>query len=790
MSTIVATSYGQSTLFGTVIDEEHQPTISAVVSLLTEENVLLKATVTSNDGLFIFTDVPSGEYRIDITYLGYEDFYAEIISVANEDQNLGDLVLILSSEALSEITVVAEKPMVQVLADKTVFNVQKSLGAEGDSGFEVLRKAPGVIIDNNDAIVVEGKTGVLIYIDDKPSVLRGDDLVNYLKTIQAADIEAIEIITQPSSKFDAEGNAGIINIKLRRDKSLGTNGSLSSGITMGDLARFNNSFSLNHRDKNFNIYGSLSNRQGRSTGFINLYRTQNSTTFDAQTESEYHFNNSNLIVGLDYFVSKKSTFGVIFSGNLSSNESNSSTSTPIILKGETQPDEVLEAQSISDQMTSNMYVNLNYKLNLDNDKSFNMDFDIGQYEQDRTSLQPNRYFLGDKSSLVSEVINFMSTPKEISITTFKTDYEQNLFTGKISLGVKYSNVTTDNKFEFFDRLNNEDTLDPDRTNDFEYNELIYAAYFNYNKKLEKFSIQIGLRMEHTQSEGVLTNFKEVNNSSVSRSYTNWFPSGGLTYQLNQNNSYALIYSKRIQRPNYQRLNPFEYKIDELSYSKGNPFLQPQYTDNIKLSHTYRYRLNTSLSYSFIKDFTAQVTEAVGEDQNFLTARNVANQKVINLGISYPTSLTKWWSIYLSVNAYRSIYDATNSDFVSTEQNTLSLYAQNTFKLSNGYSAEISGWYSSPSVWGGTYMTESIGSLNLAFRKSFLNDQLSVSVGFNDILYTSPWRGTTQFGELSIIGSGGGDSRQVELNLSYRFGSNEIKKARKRDLGIEDEKGRI
>ena len=184
------------------------------------------------------------------------------------------------------------------------------------------------------------------------------------------------------------------------------------------------------------------------------------------------------------------------------------------------------------------------------------------------------------------------------------------------------------------------------------------------------------------------------------------------------------------------------------------------------------------------------TEAVGDDQNFIIQRNVANQKIINLGVSYPTKLNDWWSIYLSVNAYRSIYQATNPDFVALSQNTLSLYAQNTFKLPKGITAEVSGWYSSPSVWGGTYETKSLGSLNLAFQKRFFDNKLTARLGFNDILFTSPWQGSTQFGDLRIDGNGGNDSRQVRFNLTYNFGRDEIKKARKRETGIEDEKSRI
>ena len=784
-------TFSQYKISGKVLDAEQNPVNAAVVSLLTFENgTFVKAAITTDDGDFNIQNINNGEYKLYITYLGSKNYTSPKIIINNANKILETILLTADTEALSEVTITAEKPLVQVLADKTVFNVQNSISVAGDSGFELLRKAPGVLIDNTNNIIVEGKAGVLVYIDDKLSALRGEDLVNYLKTIQATDIDAVEIITQPSSKYDAEGTAGIINIKFKRDKSLGTNGSLASGITVGDFARYNNSISLNNRNKKTSLYGTYSNRFGESTGFINLYRTQNNTIFDAQTTNVLDQKNNNIRLGFDYFANSKSTFGIILTGNFNNNDNRSNSRTPIIPQGNTTPTEVLVAGSNSASKTSNLYGNLNYKLKLEKDTSLNIDLDYGQYNQDRTNLQPNQYYNGDETQVTSETINFMDTPITIDILTAKADYEQNFLKGKLSFGVKFSKIITDNQFDFYDRINGEDIINENRTNTFNYDENINATYVNFNRNYTKVNVQLGLRVEQTNSDGILTSLQEDQNNRVKRKYINWFPSGGITYQLNEKNAFGLTYSKRVQRPNYQSLNPFEYQIDELSYSKGNPFLQPQYTDNLKFSHTYNYRLNTSLSYSFIKDFSAQVTEAVGDDRNFLSSRNVANQKIINFVISYPTSFNKWWSLYFNLNAYRSIYEATNQDFISTKQNTLSLYAQNTFKIAKSFSAEVSGWYSSPSVWGGTYETKSLGSLNIAFQKKFLDDKLTARLGFNDILYTSPWRGTTQFGNLKIVGSGGNDSRQVQFNLTYNFGSNDIKKARNRDTGIEDEKNRI
>ncbi|GGI57965.1 TonB-dependent receptor domain-containing protein [Winogradskyella haliclonae] len=784
-------NYAQSNVIGIVVDENLEPIPGAIVSIYnSDKTAFIKAAVTENDGKFTVKNLDNGKYTMTITSLGFEKYTSQIFSITNSEKDLGAIKLNPAAESLDEVVVKSEKPMVQVMADKTVFNVQNTINAAGDSGFDLLRKAPGVIIDNNDNLIVEGKTGVLIYIDDKPSVLRGEDLVNYLKTIQSSDIDAVEIITQPSSKYDAEGNAGIINIKFKRDKSLGTNGSLTSGLTYGEFARVNTSASFNNRNKKTSFYGTLSNRFGESLSYINLFRQQNNTIFDARSETISDDVNNNIRMGFDWYADKKSTFGVIVSGNFSDNESLADSRTPIIPDGNTNPNQILVAGSDVQSETSNIYANANYRYKGNNDTSINIDVDYGRYSRERENLQPNQYFDGNESQLISEIINFMITPIDIDLFTAKLDYEQSLLKGKLSIGGKFSKVVTDNQFDFFDRINGQDILNQERTNDFEYDENVNALYFNYKRQFKKWNIQFGLRMENTQSDGILTALQTDQNDRVKRNYTDWFPSGGITYQLNQKNSFALTYSRRIQRPNYASLNPFEYKIDELSFSRGNPFLQPQYTDNLKLSHTFNYRLTTSISYSFIEDYFAKITEAVGQNQNFLTTRNVANQKVINIGVSYPTRFNDWWNIYFSVNAFRSIFEATNPDFNPISQNTLSLYAQNTFKLPKGFRAEISGWYSSPSIWGGTYETRSIGSLNVAFQKRFFDDQLTARLSFNDVLFTSPWEGVTEFGNLRINGDGGSDSRQVRFNLTYNFGRNEIKKARKRNTGLDAEKNRI
>ncbi len=775
---------------GTVADQNTPLAFTTVVLKAATDSTMIKAAVTIEDGSFKFDNIAFANYFLEISYVGMTTYQSDVFSLNQSSFTAPKIILKPNTNEMESIEVVAKRPMIEVLADKTVFNIENTLNATGTTAFELLRKAPGVIIDNSNNLILEGKTGIQIYIDGRPSPLAGDDLVNFLNTLQSSDIDKIEIITQPSSKYDAAGNAGIINIKLKKDKRLGTNGTASVGYSYGKNGRASSSLNLNNQTKKTNFFGSYNNNFGDSYSFINLDRIQNNVRYDSETESIRDAKSNNLRVGADFFPNNKHTFGILLNGNFYTQEDNGFTRTPISPQATGEVEQVLVAQSVNDNQSYNLAGNINYKFVDTLGHEFSMDFDYGKYDRDRTSYQPNSY-QNEAGDLVFLETNYrMQTPIDIDILTAKMDYSQNLFGGKLSAGGKFSLVETDNIFNFYNVINEDDVLNMDRSNTFSYSENINAGYFNYYKKIKKWTVQAGLRLEQTISEGDLQSTQINEEDKVNRNYFDWFPSGGLTYAPDYKNSWSLNYSRRIQRPNYASLNPFEYQLDELSFSKGNPFLQPQYTNNIKLSHTYKYRLTTSLSYSHIKDFFASVTETAGETRNFLITRNVANQQVWNLGISYPFSVNKWWSVYTSINAFHSEYKGNAEEFVSIDQTTLNFYGQNSFTLPKGFRFEISGWFSSPSVWNGTYQTKSMGSLDVALQKKFLDDRLSVRVAGSDILFTSFWRADMQFGDLYIDGSGGWESRLVKVNVSYRFGRNEIKKNRKRSTGLEEEGKRV
>jgi len=774
------------TLKGTVVSERQEPLPYVNVIVNTTDGTLVKAAITNEQGAFIIADLSPNTYTLVLSFVGYTTV-EKSITITTETLTLPPIQMQFATETLEEVTVVAERPIIQVEPDKTIFNVAGTVSSAGNNGIELLRKAPGVRLDNNNNVIVEGKTGVLIYIDGRQSFLQGDDLTAYLQSLQADTIDSIEIITQPSARFDAAGNAGIINIRLKREKGLGTRGSISSTVTVGDYLRTNNSVSLTSRLKKWNLYGTYSNYIGRSTGFIDLFRIQGDKIFDAQNDSEYDGFSNNFRFGADHYLSKRSTVGAVLTTNINDSESRSNSRTPIIDRNTGTIDSILRAPNSSESNTVNIGMNLNYRYQDTTGTVFSADVDYGHYTRDRLNNQPN-FYVTSSGEILNESITNQDTPITIDIYAAKADYEQRLGNGSFETGLKVSQVRTDNTFDFFDVINGMDVLNLNRSNQFLYDEKIYAAYAKYNAGAGNWKFQGGFRVESTDSQGDLTADSENDNQSVSRTYTDLFPSAGLTYQANRNNSFALNYSRRIQRPNYQDLNPFEYQLDELSFRRGNPFLQPQYTNNVKLSHTYKYTLTTSVSYSYVSDFFAQVTEAVGESRNFLSTRNVADQEVYNFSISYPYKVNSWWNTYANVYGSYSKYTATNPAFISTSQETVGFYAQSTFTLPKDYKLEVSGWYSSPSIWGGTYEIKSLGSLNLAVQKTW--KQWTGKITVNDVLYTIPWEGITQFGNLFIDGRGGGDTRNVNFYIQYTFGNNDVKNARKRDGSLEDEKGRI
>ncbi|MBI2284985.1 MAG: TonB-dependent receptor [Bacteroidetes bacterium] len=793
---LTTTGFAQSgiTVSGSVKDNAGKVLQAVSVSLLqAKDSSLVKADITDTDGKYQISSARTGKFLLSYNLIGYEVNYSESFTL-QDGQNLQAPAasLIAVAKKLQDVTVVSRKPLIEIKADKTVFNVENSINATGSNALELLQKSPGIQVDNNDNISMKGKTGVKIYIDGKPTQMNSKDLAAYLKGINSNDVEAIEMISNPSAKYDASGNAGIINIRLKKNRKFGTNGSVSAGFTQGITPKGNGTVNLNYRDKYINLFSNVSGNIGRYENDLSLYRVQRDSIYDQHSTNANYNKNLNLKAGADYFINSKSTLGALVTSSFGNSEWTSNSITGVYYQPGNQFVKSLKAANSIPGSRTNVNANLNYRYADTSGLEINVDADYGLFRGVGRSYQPNNY-LDQNGALLHQVINRNYTPTDIDIYTSKIDVEQNKWKGKLGYGAKFSYVKTINTFDFFNDVNGAPVKQLSRSNSFAYTENVNAAYINYQRKFnDKWSIQTGLRAEQTNSKGELTRADGIvqADNTVKRKYINLFPSAAITWTVNQKNTLNLTYSRRIDRPSYQDLNPFENKLDELTYEKGNAFLRPQYTNNIELTHTFKSAINTTVGYSHVKDYATQITDTAG-NATFLQQQNLATQQIISFSIGSPLPIAKWWNGYANVWYNYQIFNGkVGSKEVHTEIPLYGAYMQQTFTLGKDWSAELSGWFSGPSIWGATWKTKSQGGIDIGFQKQLMQKKATIKVTATDIFHTNPWRSLSDFGGLYIKGRGAWESQTVRVNFTYRFGSNQVKAARQRQTGLESESKRI
>ncbi len=780
---------------GKVIGLSNKPLSSVTVGLLkAKDSSLVKATISDESGAYDFSLSNADYYILKFTAIGYQDYFSESINFLNAvDIKIEDTKLISSKVTLSAVTVSNKKPLVEVKADKLVFNVESSINATGSDAFELLRKSPGLQVDNNDNISMKGKTGVKVYVDGKISQLDAKELAAYLKGISSSDIEAIEMISNPSAKYDASGNAGIVNIRLKKNKKFGTNGSVTAGFVQGITPKGNGAFNINYRNKKINLFGNLGLNLGINQYSMKLNRLQMDTLYDLISVNKNNKTNGNIKAGLDYFVNAKSTFGFLLTSNLSKSDELSFGNTPIQYNPTKTFIKSLQSNSTGNGNTNNSNVNLNYRYIDTSGTEINADADYGLFRKTGENYQPNNYYFNDQS-LDYSIVNRTVMPLNIDIYTAKIDVEQKIKKGKLSYGGKVSFVNTDNTFDFFTENANAIPIKVvDKSNFFNYKENVNALYASYFKTLnQKWSVQFGMRMEQTNSEGVLIRADGIiqSDNTVKKSYTDFFPSAALTFNINPKHSLNLTYSRRIDRPTYQDLNPFEKKLDELTYQKGNAFLRPQYTQTVELIHTFMGFINTTLGYSYVSDFSTEMTDTI-RNASYVQQRNLATQQMYNLAIGSPTPIKKWWNGYINLWYNYQLFDGLiGVNKVNKKIPLYGAYLQQTFSLGKDYTAELSGWYNGPSIWGATWLTDPQGSLDFGIQKLLFKKEASLKISWTDIFFTAPWHANNNFGGVNVDGGGEWESRTLRVSFNWRFGSKQIMGSRNRKTGIETETKRI
>ncbi len=786
-------SLNATSINGTLKSDKDNPVYYANVILFSvSDSAIVDLQYSDSKGLFTFDEVQAGEYWLECRYIGYPDLVVKNIIVDDASViELGQLKFDEPTNALDEVIVSAKKPMLEMKPDKIVLNVEGSITSSASDAFTLLRKAPGVVIDNNDNILMLGKGGVQIFIDGKPSPLSGQDLAVYLKSISSEEIESIEIITHPSAKYEAEGNAGIINIRLRRDKKLGTSGSINLSAAKGIKTSQSSSLRLTNRSKKLNTFGSLSYYNNDGNNPFSLYRVQSGFIFDQSAEGNSSNKGLNYRLGTDLLINSKHTLGFLVTGSDRNGGNIQNSETYILMDGSSIIDSILVAQTLNDWDRNNNTYNFNYKFDNSAGRSFNIDLDYGNYSNDRIEDQPNTYYSANKSEILQTKNFATESSNNIKIVTLKLDYEQELLGGKLGTGIKLSKVLTKNTFNFYNVFNGTKELDITRSNAFIYDERVNAAYLSYSRTIGAFDYNVGLRVEHTTSTGDLESMLPQDNEKVERDYLDFFPSFGLSYKLNDKNSFQLSYSRRLNRPSYVDLNPFRQRLDELTFEQGNPFLSPEYASSIQLSHSWNYKLTTSISYSHTSDLIARLTDSEEEKFAFITWKNIADQYTYTLNLSAPLPITSWWNSYTSVSGLRA---QNKADFgegktIDLTAYTFNVYSQHNFNLPGNYSVELSGWYNSPSIWEGNFKSSAMYSIDFGIQKSLINDRLNMKLSVSDVFKSQNWRGETTFGSQYILAKGSWDSRRVKLSASYSFGNSKVK-SRQRNTGLESEKDRI
>lgn len=783
---------------GRVTDAEGKPLNNVTLSLV-KDSAIVKLAVSRDNGAYSFSGLGEGTYRVTASHVGFAPVASERFRFNGSEVLVPELKLSKANTQLEAVTVVSKKPLVEMKADKTVLNVEGTINSTGSDALELLRKAPGVLVDKDENLSVSGKTGVQVFIDGRPSPLTGQDLATYLKTLQAAQIESIEIITNPSARYEAAGNAGIINIRLKKNKSLGTNGSANGGWNIGTYAKYNAGISLNHRNAKLNVYGNYNFNDSRNEASMSIHRSLLDTIFDQQGSNRFNIRSHGFKAGLDYTLNKRSSIGILVNGTVSDPTVIAGSRTPIIYRPTNTVDRLLVASNNSDMQRDNFTFNLNYSLSGAKGRSLLLNADHGYYDMNTVQYQPNRYYDADGTTLLSTVAYRMISPTTINISSLKADYEQDFQKGKLSFGGKSAIIRTDNDFRRYDVLSSGDSYDKDRSNRFKYQEDIHALYLNYNRAWKGVMLQAGLRAEHTISEGYSYGLKKngsgyvENNTGFKRQYTDLFPSAAITFNKNPMKQWSLSYSRRVDRPTYQDMNPFEMKLDEYTFQKGNTDLRPQYTHSIGLRHTYKFKLNMGLNYSHVKDIFTQLIDTAEGSKSFISKRNLASQDVIAFNISYPF-MYKTFTSFVNINSNYSMYraDFGNGREVSLNAFGLNAFVQNSLKFGKAktWTAEMTGFYNAPTVMMGSFKTKTMWAVDLGLQKQLMNGRTTIKASVSDVFNSMKFRGTTDFAGQTTRFASKWESRQFKLGLTFRFGSSQVKAAKQKSGGAEEENRRV
>ncbi len=775
---------------------------AATITLLkAKDSSVVKVSVSDQDGRYSFDNPLQGRYLVVVSAVGYEKQYSSPFTVSVPPDSiikeLTAIVLSPRSNNLKSVTVSARKPLVEQKIDRMVVNVDAFISNTGANALEALEKSPGVQVDKDGNISLKGKQNVVVLIDGRPAYLSGADLANMLKGMQASQLEQIEIMTNPPAKYDASGNAGIINIKTKKNKVKGFNGNISAGAGQGVYFKTNESISLNYRDGKVNLFSSYSfnrNNNFQELTIFRRYKDDNEETnaiFEQVAFMKRRNMSNNLKMGMDYFLTNKTTLGIVLSGFYNP-ESSINSNTSYLENPNYAVDSIATASSNIKGTWKNASVNLNMRHQFDSTgRELTADVDYIVYDNTNNQHFINTTFEPNWIKRYEEQLRGV-LPVTVNIYSAKMDYTHPLKkNGRIEAGWKSSYVETVNKADYYQYYNDEWMTDYEKTNHFDYNENINAAYVSLNKQLtKKWGLQTGLRYENTSYKGHQYGNPQKGDSTFKRSYNSWFPTVYISYAADKNNQFGLSYGRRIDRPGYQSLNPFMFFIDKYTYEAGNPYLKPQYSNNVELTHIYKGWLTTTLNYSRTKDLFNETFDQSGY-ATIVRRGNIGRRENAGIAVNAQIPVAKWLTSMLYTNYNYTRYSGKlYGEDLKVEAGTLQLNLNNQMNFKKGWGAELSGWYRSKGVEG-QILLQPMGQMAAGVSKQVLKGKGTVKLNVRDILYTQKPHGYINFKQTEARFENRRDTRVANVTFTYRFGK-PIKSTngQRKKGGASDEQNRV
>lgn len=799
LSLLTAVNIFAQNITGKVHREDGKPLAGATVSLLrARDSSRLSTTATDESGSFTFKNIAGDQYLVKITAIDYTTNFSAVFDTNGGNYVVPALSMSKANTVLSNITVRARRPPVEVKAGRTVVNVDASPTNAGLNALEILEKSPGVSVDNDGNISLKGKGGVMVLIDGKQTYLSGQNLAAFLKSLQASGLEQIEIMTNPPAKYDAAGGAGIINIKTKKGTVKGLNGNMNFNYAQGFYPKYNGGANFNYRNNKVNIFGGYNGGVWEGLGILTIDRNfYKQDTFSGRSDQTTHRHNisnwHNIKLGADYYFTKKDVAGIVINSNINPWK-NWQQSTSYVRDTDHEVSSAFISDAFNSNKSGNIAANFNYKHSFDSTgREISTDLDYGYYKSRGKNFLSTEIYNADDSKRGNTILLDGLFPSVTKIYTARVDYVHPFNKSlKLETGAKTSSVDIDNDVVYKRDTSTGWFFDEARSNHFIYRENVNAAYAILSMSIKKWELTGGLRLENTHAKGT----QVKGNSVFTRNYTNLFPNAAMGYTVNDKNQLGLSYSRRIRRPDYNDLNPFVFFLDSLTYGQGNPYLQPQFSNNIELSYTYNRFLTTTLNYTQTNDIITEILKQNTEKKTiFQTKENFSKMRQWGLTVTANKQMLKWWNmnVYANLfsNTYKGLYnDGTENFPVKINVTGFMGNMTNSFSFAQTWTAELSGWFTNR-ISEGLLVGGDMGAMNVALAKQVLKKNGTIKIGVRDIFRTQNFNGYSRYADVdvSVLNDRKKDNRQYVISLTYKFGKNNAP-ARRRTGGASEEQNRV